>query len=179
MDYIINNNNNRHRVTTALLAAAAILLLAPATVSARGADGADREKMDSLLQSLFDMRAARRASDLSATPRLIQERRLPPVDSDLSAIPSQVDTAWLLRARPPLPHEEISSGLLRVSGASAMRNSQGSASAAGGETMRAMARVRALPAIGEVAESGDAPSTFRQYEYVRDLRRKFEKEQQS
>lgn len=169
--------NNRQKVTVSALMAVALLILTLEPVSAHGAEGADREKMDLLLQSLFNMRSARRGSDLSAIPRQIPDKPLA-AGLDLSAIPSHVDTTWLLRSRPQLQHEEISPGLLRVSGASAMRSSQGLGSAAGGGTKTKIIRARSIPAIGEVADAG-VPSTFRQYEYVRDLRRKFEREQEA
>jgi hypothetical protein len=167
------------------LALGSMLLLMPGAVSAHGREGKDRERMDRLLQSLFEMKAganARRAgATLSSSAPTV---RLP--DTELSAIPSPpaVDSAWLLRARPQSQDEPTFSGLLRVSGASAMRNPatprrsnliRGSDSAGGEPTTAATRGAPIIKNIIPAYDDGDA-STVRQHDFVRDLRRQFQQQ---
>jgi hypothetical protein len=167
------------------LALGSMLLLMPGAVSAHGREGRDREKMDSLLQSLFEMKAGargRRAGEtLSSSAATV---RLP--DTELSAIPSPpaVDSGWLLRARPQSQDEPTFSGLLRVSGASAMRNPitlrrsnpiRGSDSV-GGESTLATRSAPVIKNIIPLPESDGEASTVRQHDFVRDLRRQFQQQ---
>ena len=164
------------------LALTSMLLLMPGAVFAHGREGRDREKMDSLLQSLFEMKASANARRAGATLSSSAARR---PDTELSAIPSPpaVDSAWLLRARPQFPDEPTFSGLLRVSGASAMRNPSPrrissnpirGLDSAGGEPTAAVRNAPVIKNIIPLPESGGEASTVRQHDFVRDLRRKFQ-----
>jgi hypothetical protein len=162
------------------LGLASMILLMPAAVSAHGREGRDRERMDSLLQSLFEMKAsasARRAGGTLSSSSA--HGRLPDTELSVRPSPPAVDSEWLLRARPQSQDEPTFSGLLRVSGASAMKNpapsqrrSRGSDSVGGEPTATRSAPI-IIKNIIPLPDGGEA-STVRQHDFVRDLRRQFQ-----
>ena len=204
MDNIIhiNNRNNPSLILAALLAGTLLLSL-PTAVSAHGREGRDREKMSSLLQSLFEMKARRGETQTPEwNPGPIGTRT-----PDLEA-----PGAWSgPSVAAPLSHESPPSqprthfGLLRVSGAAAAKLPapiiRSSSSGGGGAGERAKGRLatwrgeaeegpaalddsrRLLAGLDDsrrlsAAHNDDSPAGGVKHDFVRDLRRQFELRQQ-
>jgi hypothetical protein len=177
MDRNRNRNNNNYPSPTIILAALLASMLAlPTAVSAHGREGRDKEKMSSLLQSLFEMKA-RRAEETLASPQL---NRAGPAAGTWSAPPAKLDLgvpgAPLSHESPPSPPYHL--GLLRVSGAAASQASIRSQEGGG-----AGARTRGpLPSLamlhGEHPPALDDGGVEQRHDFVRELRRQFELRQQ-
>jgi hypothetical protein len=187
---IILNNNRNYRPPSLILAAllASMLLSLPTAVSAHGREGRDREKMSSLLQSLFEMKA-RRATGAQPTPEWNPSSPIGESAGTWSdpSMGTWSDPSMSGPSMAPLSHESPPSqppyhlGLLRVSGAAAaklpapilLRSSGG-----GGAGERRPTSPRLATLRGEVGGQGldDAPDV--KHDFVRDLRRQFELRQQ-
>ena len=180
MNSIIYIHNNNPRSPSLILGAllASMLLTLPTAASAHGREGRDREKMSSLLQSLFEMKERRGET---------QTPEWNPTRVGYSA------GAWSDPSVAPLSHESPPSqppyhlGLLRVSGAAAAKlpvpviRSSGGGGGAGRKRDTAPRLAMSHGGAEEAAPAAlddESPAANVKHDFVRDLRRQFELRQQ-
>jgi len=180
-------DNHRHFILAALLA---ITLTFLGPVSAHGREGRDREKMSSLLQSLFEMKEARAANIRPVASRTV----IPPWEDggDVAGAWSGLPMTQGMEAgarsdsptQAPLSHESPPSqahhlGLLRVSGAAAARLDAPALrrSDDGGAGRRTAGLLGPLAMLHGVMPDAH-PDGEDRHSFVRELRKQFELRQQ-